>query len=130
MSCTALHEIFHSILVIHVMLESASYSVVENETVELCVTLIGELEREVQLSVVSQPGNAQQHEDYIAIMDTLTLHPGDNKTCFSVETVEDNLVEGEETFQLVLNGDDPAVVITFPNTITISIRDNDSKLLS
>ena len=113
--------------VIGVMLESISYSVEEGATVDVCVMLRGELEKEVQLSLVSQAGTAQQDEDYVAIMSILSLLPGDNNVCFSVETVEDNFVEGEEMFQIMLNGNDPAIIMNGVNVVNVTIKDNDSE---
>lgn len=124
---TSLCECCVDILVISVMLESPSYSVVENMTVEICLMLDGQLEREVQLTVTSLSETAQQNEDYSAIVDQLSVHPGDGRVCFTVEALEDDLVEGDETFQVVLDRIDPAVVIRGTNAVTVNVKDNDSK---
>lgn len=107
------------------MLESASYSVVEGSKVDVCVMLSGELEREASLSLLTQPGTAQQHEDYIHITKILSLLPGDGRVCFSVETLEDSIVEGNEMLRVVLNGND--TVFMSGNIVNITIKDNDSK---
>ena len=107
------------------MLESSSYSVVEGSSIDVCVMLSGQLEREVSLSLIAQPGTAQQHEDYVDITRIVSLLPGDSRVCFSLETLEDNIVEGDEMLQMVLNGDDS--VFMNGNIVSITIKDNDSK---
>lgn len=108
------------------MLESASYLLSENGTVKVCMMPIGRLEREVQLSLVSLLGSAQENEDYVSIKNKLTVHPGDDRICFYVESLDDHLVEGDETIQLLLSANDPAVTTPSVNIITITIKDDDS----
>ena len=111
--------------VIGVMLESTSYSLTEGSSTDVCVMLSGELEREVPLSLATQPGTAKQNKDYVDVTSILGLVPGDGRVCFSVETLEDNIVEGDEMLQVVLNGSDS--VFMGGNVVNITIKDNDSK---
>ena len=113
--------------VIGVMLESTSYSVMEGSSIDVCVMLSGELERDVPLSLVAQPGTALLHKDYVDVTSILSLVPGDGRVCFSVETLEDNIVEGDEMLQVVLNGNDS--VFMSGNVVNVTIKDNDSKSL-
>ena len=117
-------------LAITLSLESVFYSVMEGDMVETCVTIeIGQLERNIRLSVVSIPGSAQEGEDYTPLILSLTLHPGENRTCFIIESLDDDMVEGEETLKVILSSQDKAVAISTINTTTISIQDLDGKQL-
>ena len=111
--------------VIGVMLESTSYSMPEGSSIDVCVMLSGELEREVPLSLATQPGTAKHNKDYVDVTSILRLVPGDGRFCFSVETLEDNIVEGDEMFRVVLNGNDS--VFMSGNVVNVTIKDNDSK---
>lgn len=112
--------------VIGVMLESTSYSVLEGSSIDVCVMLSGELEREVPLSLITKSGSAELHKDYADVTNILHLLPGDGRVCFSVESLEDDIVEGDEMLQVVLNGNDS--VFMNGNVVNITIKDNDSKL--
>ena len=111
------------------MLESTSYYLFENETVEVCMMLNANLEREVHFTIVTLPGSAQENYDYIAIKSQVIAYPGDENICFFVETLEDDLVEGDEMLELTLGGNDPALIMPELNAITITIKDNDSKCI-
>ena len=114
-------------VVISVQLESPSNSVIEGELMRLCAVLeSGELERDVDLSVVGLSGSAQV-DDYIVDLLRFSLESTQTQSCILVEILKDNVVEGEETFQVILSSQDPAVVISMPNSATISIEDDNSK---
>lgn len=96
--------------------------------VEMCAAIeSGQLERDVQLSVVSIPDSAQENSDYKPVIVSLTLHPGENDTCLTIETLDDDVAEGDETFKVILKSQDVAVVISTVNTTIISIQDSDRK---
>ena len=116
---------------INVRLESASYTVAEGGTVEVCTVVNnGRFERSIQLYISSESDSAQE-EDYAVIhMEHLTLQPQDTRSCISVETRDDDLVEGAEAFQVTITAIDSAAVITIPRTTTIQIIDNDCRLIS
>ena len=108
---------------------SSSYSAFEGGTVEVCIVLeSGQLERSVQFSLVSQSDTAQEGADYVAVLLSVTWEPDTSQKCFSVRLVGDHVVEGEETFQIVLASHDPSVVVPTPGTAYITIQDNDSEL--
>ena len=113
---------------IEVRLESASYTVAEGGTVEVCAIVEnGQFERNIQLSISSQPGSAQE-EDYVVIhLEHLILQPRDERSCVTVATRDDDLVEGIEAFQMTVTSSDVAVVITTPTSTIIQITDNDCK---
>lgn len=112
---------------IRIKFESTLYSVEEGASVMVCVKAeSGELERTVQLSVASISDSAEEGRDYTQITFTMTLVSGESQACFNVETLDDNVVEGEEAFMVVTTSQDKAVVIS-TNTTIISIHDSDRK---
>lgn len=119
-----------SISVINVNFESDSYSVAEGEEAEVCVVFeTGRLKKYVYVMVVSHPDTANIDEDYNMLsMLPLTLQPDTNRSCFAVDIMEDSLVEGEETFQLILSSSDQAVLTSIAHTLTVHIEDNDGEL--
>lgn len=110
--------------------ESDSYSVSEGEEAEVCVVFETErLKKDVHLSVVSHSDTATSGEDYSMLsMLPLTLKPDTNYSCFALHILEDSLVEGDETFQLILTSSDHAVLTSITNTLTVHIEDNDGQL--
>lgn len=107
---------------------STLYSILEGEMVELCVKLErGQLERNVHFSIDSQSDTAQVDADFIALHLSLALRPDESQRCFIIKTLDDSLVEGEESFQVVLVSHDPAVIVSTPGTAHINIHDSDSK---
>ena len=67
---------------------------------------------------------ADNPEDYVLSTSTIRIPAGEELATFTIDTVEDDLYEGDEEFRLVLNpvGDsvDPGTL-----TRTVTIRDND-----
>ena len=112
---------------IDVQFEYVSYSVAENGTLEVCIIHEdGQFERNRHVSISSQSVTALG-EDYVAVNQFLTLQASERRTCIVVELLDDDMVEGDEVFQLVLSSSDPAVVINSPSLTNIQIFDNDSK---
>ena len=111
---------------ISVRLESALFYVVEGETVKLCaIVQSGKLERTVEFDIsVAGLSDSAQEEDYKLNMSTISLRPTQNQSCTAVEILKDNLVEGNETFQVILSSMDSAVTISAPKTATITIEDD------
>ena len=64
--------------------------------------------------------------DYISVSVDLTFNPFTNSSseCFTVSTVEDTSVEGNETFSLSITSSDPTATVVDGDT-TITILDND-----
>jgi hypothetical protein len=111
---------------------SDSYSVSEGEDAEVCVAFETErLKKNVHLTVASHSDTAIIGEDYNMLsMLPLTLNPGSNRSCFAVDIVEDILVEGDETFQLILTSSDRSVLTSITDALTVHIEDNDGELAS
>ena len=119
-------------LAINVSLESASYSVVEGDTVKVCaIVQNGELEKSVELeiSIVGQSGSDQE-KDYKLTKSMFSLRPAQNQSCTMVEILNDNLVEGNETFRVILSSMDSVVTISSPSSAIITIEDIDGMMLS
>ena len=122
------------------MFEFNEYSVHEGEQVELCILLNGESEIDVPVEIMLQDittggmlavwyfvfvtfppsigGN-----DYALDTQMLIFLPGDNKKCFPVFTINDDIFEDDELLNLNLNS---SVVHTSQST-TLFIIDNDGK---
>lgn len=95
---------------------------------KLCaIVQSGELERtvELEISIVGLSGRDQEEEeeDYKLSASTLYLIPTQNQSCTMAEVLNDNLVEGNETFQVILTSMDSAVTISTPNSATMTIED-------
>ena len=120
----AFANMIHSLTDVSVRLESASYSVVEGETTNVCVKLEnGQLERDVALSIFGLPGSAEE-DDFSMNVSTFSLSSTQERSCIPVEILKDNLVEGEETFNVILGSEDPAVLTPTPDSATIHIEDD------
>ena len=67
-------------------------------------------------------------EDYTAISSVaVTFQPGDITKCVELGLPEDTILEGGESFRIVIEavGPIPGVVIGFRDEITVFIRDDD-----
>jgi hypothetical protein len=118
--------------VINIRLESASYSVIEGETVRLCAIVeSGELETNVELevSIAGLSGGDEEDEDYKVNMSTFFLRPAQKQSCTIVEILNDNLVEGNETFQVILSSRDSVITISAPNAAIITVEDANGIML-
>ncbi len=64
----------------------------------------------------------------MVVDEVLTFSSGlPSEMCVQVLVDEDNLVEADETFQLVLFSDDLAVLLVEPNTTEVTIINTDGK---
>ena len=81
-----------------------SVSVSENETRrDVCFRVLsGELDREIQVNVRTQDGTAVASDDYAAGNMAFTLSPSMLERCFPVEPVDDDILEDDEQFTLIL----------------------------
>ena len=64
--------------------------------------------------------------DYTGLSTTLTLEPGAERTSIEIYTLDDLLVEDNETLYVELMTSDPAVMLNSINK-TVLIIDNDGK---
>ena len=65
-------------------------------------------------------------EDYSSLSQTLTTNNSlPTNICVALQVCEDDLVEGNETFQLQVTSDDPAILLVEPSTTEITIINTD-----
>ncbi len=108
--------------------------VTEGEMVMICVTLTGQLERNVVVSLTSTIGTGKyiriiiigyiiiHHDNYLASSEDFILAPGGlmftplstNEKCSVVMTTSDDIFEDDETFTVTLNPN------SLPSGVTIS----------
>ena len=55
----------------------------------------------------------------------LTFEPGEIVQCGSIVIANDSILENPETFSVTLNTTDPDVIITIPDSASITIRNDD-----
>lgn len=84
----------------------------------LSFTLPNPAENDIPLNYTIQ-GTAQNGVDYTFIPDNLMIPAGSDSIGFVINGIEDNIVEGLETFELIVQTD-----ICFFDTITLSITEN------
>lgn len=75
--------------------------------------------------IANTAGRAFGRCDYATSVDTITFAPGEVSKTISVPIIDDALVEGTETFSIVLS-DVTGGTLGAPSTATITINDNDS----
>ncbi len=64
-------------------------------------------------------------------MDTnnsITIGPGEILQCITVTTIDDDALEGNQTFLFIISSTDSDVILK-NNVTTVIIQDNDSKLI-
>ncbi len=100
----------------------------EGSPVEFPVTLSGEASSDVVLTWSTSDGTATAGDDYAEVSSgTLTIPAGATSGTLSVPTVNDALVEGDETFTVTIAGATlPAGVTLGTSTATGTIEDDDS----
>ncbi len=87
--------------------------------------------------VISQPlvptASAMPGIDYYIVEETLTFENGQTTASFTLEVMDDNIVEDEEIFELRLRRHDSAIpadncVLATRNFADVKIEDDDCKL--
>ncbi|MCX6903380.1 MAG: hypothetical protein NTW03_07860, partial [Verrucomicrobia bacterium] len=80
---------------------------------------------QVTVGYATVPGTATPILDYAPVAGTLTFPPGTNSQAIYVPIVEDNLVEGDETFTVVLANVTGGAVLAASNAV-VAILDNET----
>ncbi len=98
----------------------------ESGTYELDVNRDGDSSTSVTVdySVVAG-GSATNGVDYELTAGTLTFDAGDDRESIEFEVMEDLLVEGDETFEVVLSNPSAEATIGSPSSIEVTISDDD-----
>ncbi len=111
-----------------VQFASATYTVTEGGAVALTVTRTGGTIGTVSVGYATNAGTATAAADYTTTTGTLVFGPGVTSQTITVATLNDVLVEGPETFMVVLSNPSPAASTSLgaPSTATVTITDNDA----
>ena len=69
--------------------------------------------------------------DYVSGPYTVTFPAGVTKVSFNVDIIDDAILENNETFELSINSNTllDRVIINNPSKVTVTIVDNDGKLI-
>ena len=77
-------------------------------------------------SVHIDQGSARLASDYLGISQSQTIAPGTTQNTVTVQLVNDDNIESNETFSLRLdNQNDARIVLANPSTTTVLILDDD-----
>ena len=107
-------------------LEFPSYTVGEGDgSIEVCAAIVsGTLERRLSLRLTTQDDSATSPADFSSVSVDVTFDESTSRACVDVPIEDDQIVENEEVFRVMVGGDDPDVVFDPPSS-TVSIIDND-----
>jgi aldose sugar dehydrogenase len=109
---------------------ATSYVVNENAGgVTVSVTRGGNTTQPATINYATSNGSATQPSDYTNTSGTLQFAPGETVKTFVVPVIDDAIVEGNETVNVVLNAPGGGAVEGSPFTSTITILDDDKPLL-
>ena len=75
------------------------------------------------------PTTTVDGSDYRGVIRTVTFGPNENRECFNVPILNDQLDEGTELFSAEISSvpSDRDVIVATPDSATISILDDDGK---
>ena len=110
-------------------LETNSYQVNEADgTVDLVITRSQGSDGVVTVDYSSANGTAIAGSDYQSQSGTLTFADGETSKTVSIPILEDNLVEGNENFSLIINNVTGGATLSTVTSAQIDIQDNDSNI--
>ena len=105
-----------------VQFSQLSYAVVEGGTATITVTRTGTA-GPVSVSYATSNGTATEPGDYTAAAGTFTFQAGETTKTFTVTTVSDALIEGNESVNLTLSGPTNGLLLGNPSTAMLWILD-------
>ena len=91
----------------------------------LTVTRLGSVTSAASVNYLTSNGTATAPADYTATAGTVTFAAGETVKTFTVPISDDVLIEGNESFNVVLTGPSAGNFLGSPNTATVTIVDND-----
>ena len=89
------------------------------------VRLTSAREAEVRVHIATEDGTAVAGADYTASTSELVFAPGDTQESVRIAILEDDLIEGDEAFQVLLSGAQNANIAA--EAATVTILDNDTR---
>ena len=103
------------------------YSVREDEgRVEVCACVKeGSLERELSVAIQTNGFSAQSPGDYLEASGSLTFSESVEVQCVNITLTDDNVLEGVEEFEVVLDSGDEERINLSPETTFVLITDDD-----
>ena len=92
------------------------------------VTRTGNISATSTVDYATQDGTANAGADYSAAAGTLVFTPGESSKTITVPIINDNIFEGNESFNLTLSNPtgEGSVNLTYPNIATLTIYDDDN----
>lgn len=100
------------------------------ESAGLCtvpVVVTGEHNGNIRVTIELEDHNAKEDEDYIVTTKTLVIPAGQEVADFEFRTVDDNIINGDRSFDFVITDVQGASIGT-NNRLAVTIKDNDSDL--
>lgn len=109
--------------------QQPTYTIQEGSLGNICVSLSGQIEREVIVSLRTSDGTAfASDNDYIAVEIVLTFSSaGADLSCTTISVSQDEVLEPSEMFSLALSSTDSAVLIPV-STASVTVPNDDGKL--
>ena len=103
----------------------ATYSVSEGETITVTVERVNGTAGAVSVQYTTSNGSATAGSDYTSASGTLHFADGEASKSFTITTLEDISVEGDETLVLILNNPGGGATLGDPYQAILAIHDDD-----
>jgi sugar lactone lactonase YvrE len=111
-----------------VQFSAGTYSLFESITGgTLTLTRTGDVSAATTVTYTTSDGTATAGLDYTATTATVTFAPGELTKTISIPLKDDNLYEGNETFNVTLSNPTSGVLLETPNVAVVTINDSESK---
>jgi uncharacterized repeat protein (TIGR01451 family) len=109
---------------------SANYSVSESG-VQATITVLRSVITNTAVSVnySTADGSATAGSDYVPAAGTLSFGPGEVSKTFTVQIIDDTVIEGDETVLLRLTNPTGEASLLNPNAAVLTLLDNDGSLI-
>ena len=108
---------------------STVYTIAENAgTVALSVRRTDDVDTVVQVDYASADGTALAGKKYLAVAGTLDFAAGETNKMVVVSILNESLVEGLQTFQVILSNPAGGALLGLRTNATVRITDNDTGL--
>ncbi|QXE25547.1 hypothetical protein B6N60_04262 [Richelia sinica FACHB-800] len=107
----------------------ASASGTEGNSINFTITRTGNTQTSQSVTVSIPEASVVLSNDFVPKTQTLTFQAGDTSQTFSIQTIQDNLIEPDETFNVALsNPTNGATISPTSGTAQGTIIDNDSAM--